>query len=60
MKSVKGDSVKPWPQLYLASMGLSETYIHQSNKKILGTIKLEGLYQSASPTSYIAQATTLL
>lgn len=34
MKNVKGDSVKPWPQLYLASMGLSETYIHQSDKKI--------------------------
>lgn len=32
MKDVNGDSVKPWPQVYLASTGLSETYIHQPDK----------------------------
>lgn len=41
MKDVKGDSVKPWPQVYLASPGLSETYTHQSDKKNLMNYKAE-------------------
>lgn len=33
MKDVKEGNVKLWPQVYLASTGLSETYTHKSDRQ---------------------------